>query len=820
MPSIPWDELASGITTPYASGVEPMHPNIDLPAIAPTPTEPFLCVDVDWGDGTVSHFGEIDRPTGSCQIRAKVLDIGPIRRAFAPDHSVQRTAATLVLENVSGEIGQRIRSAGWAAARLRFWIGFPELARADWQPIAGRFRIDTAPEITAERVTLQLVDDVTAATDQRIRLLDLTALRQHTISPDTVRTIHNGPSYTDADGEHFDWDFGTFRKMQVNYDGGWWLGESIFPKGPPPATFPDTDDGTKIPIPYGPTFAKPSFVWAGDLVAGRDSSLKQRQAPTNPCVAIVLGASRDASWMQPRFWCGRGHGDGAVCKHDDVRVYVERDGLLMPWLAHGPPSNASPSLETANSLWMGAYPDNGICTYIDVIEVPVDHGTEAPDPHQVADRASWWVAVLYVAAISWPGEKQAKAFGTWIQVLQKAIENDGVWIQFAGMCHNGAAGSYPRIDAARVAYHVLRYHTDGDPALLDDASFEEAGSSDLLRGTTCAGTIDTEVQALDVVNGIAKSHGIDLFYTRAGTVACHPPGFTTRDHLQRIPAAYHFDDYRDVLQGSFRVWQPTGDERNGYGTVFHIEGIREPLKKFLEEVEETAWDYATAADGYRRIDRTIDASWLDPIAIRFTDKEVVDEWSRAYRTPRWMAGFTLSLRGLRLDLRDLLRLTHWAGPTEEGERGWRDRLLRVEAVTVDWKRRAIDFECLDADYVTKLRPYILDDEELWKKLRGGPSTSVQLVSGDDHIECVGFDPEKIAAIGDILWIQGQYAGRVYAVHDARLYVIPVPDVDLVTSAFEIQAGRTSTGRPAIYGALAGDAGTYSDGTTGHQLTEA
>lgn len=794
-----------------------------LGANEPYVPEPFLYVHVAWGDGSESHWGEVDRPTGQFQIWGRLVDVGELPLLLSEEHLLQRVISSLTVEDLAGELGPRILDESWARARLTWFIGFPELARADYLQVSPPMRIDTPPEGAEGVFTLALID----------ALEDVTGFKFHL--PE-VRTMSDADSPTlrarlPADD--------TYHTTLPRYAANWDLQEQK----------------RKIPVAFGREMSKVAWAFANPWLAPEVVANDK-----NWYAILVLGTSRKAGWMKSHDW-------GFTPEGFPLDQFGDKDVELWIGGRRGERYSAPRVLGTAISrevLENDAYFDplpllvlnrpgtfrvtTGMYIRIEVIK----HFDPVPPPGADARPFTWHTAVMFVAfdANLYPSTTglydEDKEF---LERIRKG-DADGALLWRAPY---GAEGrvfyELNRVgwnsDPVSVARIILRHFTDGNGTAIDDASFDDAATAPEINGRTVAGSIAGKEAPYELLSELASSWLFDLFLSRDGKVKCRPMGLTHRDLTVEIPGALLVTDEHDIVAGSWNTRPAWGDERWGRANTLRVSGLKpETVVAYPDLDESYEYDSPKNTALGRQVERGANISWREQWA---TTSPIVSDALQKFGEPftvqRVLASFDTGLNVLVKERGQFLRVSHWAGIAEVAGQGWDQRLARIEGLTLKWQERTVGVEVVDFSEADSQRPWVLDSEIYWIRIRGlaGSLRGLRFSAGSATVETLGWACDTQPAItrptiGDILWtphaaaVGNRLAVKVIGVGEAKFDIAAPATANEDLWIWEVQRSHLTAPTNAefpgaypfgsdIYGRLCGADGLFSNGNPGYEIRE-
>lgn len=355
------------------------------------------------------------------------------------------------------------------------------------------------------------------------------------------------------------------------------------------------------------------------------------------------------------------------------------------------------------------------------------------------EGVKWWVWILVIGSrfsTKTDGEvRAAKEAAAWTErnVLDQPVP---VLIQWPG----GAEGSQaydteihrPWVashDPASVAQDIAFRYLDPAPTI-DAASFAEVRSvSDRdWRTTKLAGELTEGQTGAETFDAIGRCFGLDFWWASDGKLHVRTAQVSLRDIDQRIPAARTYDARWDILRDSWQETIPLASERWGIANTMRIEGTKEHGHEedmtWVGHEERQAWGRTLEAD--------IDLTWRD--RWRGASKADLPNLSRFHHRISFRAG----LQALELELGDYLRITHWAGVAEEG--GYRERLVRIEGITLDWSGKQTQIDAVDMGWVEEENPGFLDSEKHWvrfQRLQADGIHAVKPTASDTTLDLSG-----------------------------------------------------------------------------------
>lgn len=689
--------------------------------VAPV-AEPFLYVEVDWQDGTTSRWGEVDRPTADFQIHGRIVSVGELERGFTDDRLISRTTWSLAITDVGDELGSKLASGAWSRSRWSAWIGYPELPFADWQLIASGLRFDRAPvrpdSGTYECELIDALDDELGGDVQ---------LPRYELVSDAEWQAAAARAFSRCDPS-IATNTGTIART--------WEYARDFTTAP---RWSDSIAADEIPVPFGREFVTPLFAWGGE-----PSSIGATEALGYVHLGII-GASRNPDWMQSHFIDG-------TDPDNELQVWAFPKSAKSGTLRIVPPY---PVLGGRGNY----HPPNGLDISVQVVKL------------ESATNGTWYIAVL-LAVID--GTRLGGQFNAGLNAYLSKFRELAEFEYMRFLVPHGAesrfANEWSTIynpwphDAPAVALELIgRYGQDAGP-LIDEDSFADAATADGIAGTWVGGLIEKDGALRDVLERLCSTYRMDIYRSVDGKIRIRTQAATAKDLTERIPAAPTWTDDYDLT--AFRATPEIGDTRWGVANRFQLEGVRETAIALQRGILSRVFvdqDVEDSLDLGRPVERKVDVSWFPQL-----DGGNADWFVGALRElaalPYSIQRFKVEVDGglhlLEQDLGAWVRITHWAGPSATPGAGWTEKLCMVERVRLRWAERSVSVQLVNRDELDTEKPWVLDDEEIWKRLEPkSAAAAIALSAGSDIIQTSGW-----AAWSD----EGVEAGDLIEIYDTAI----------------------------------------------------
>lgn len=667
--------------------------------------EPFIHLILTLADGSEMHLSDIDRPVGrgreQAQLEGRVMDVSQVHRAYAEAKGLITSMVSVRLRNEDGALSHLFRDpdAGFMQVTVEIRVGFRHLPPSQYRPVGVGWSIARVESADASSVTLQLSErgDVHLGAVRRIPTLG-------DIRHDVARVA-----------------------AQATTDVGSPWPQSRLLLGR------DSED-VPCPVIFGRELAPLTpFVTVVDRYGAGDGYKISKAIGV-----FVLGASR-ASNAAPAQANLITEEDTPGPVHDGQRFR-----LLTPAGSAGFSRFLSYQAGSGRVPWVFAQVRRVSAT---------------------VDGATWWVWVLVLGSrydSTSPGEQQAALdAAAWVAGL---LDRDDLYAEWPA----GAEGQDPhpqeaavwwrgRHDPASIIMEIAqRYLVPSPVSLLDTVSFGQLSAMHPMRSwSSCrlAGEIRDGMTGAEIVDAIGRSHGLDFWWSTGGKLRVRPADITRHDLDQHIPGARRYSAEYDILRDTWQERVPLASERWGIANSFRVSGAKP------DAIEgDGTWDDWRAREDSERWGRILEAdmdmTWWDRRRRASDAASSVLNRAKLHRR----STFRASLYALELELGDYLRISHRAGLGEDG--GYRERLVRVEGVSLDWGGKQVEVSVVDMGWIepeteTPIQPPgMLDDERHWVRMQRLQADGIHRVSltkdskaavlhGDDWIRA-GLKP------GDIL----------------------------------------------------------------------
>lgn len=744
--------------------------------------EPFLHVIIRAPALGELHLSDIDRPVGTArdqvQLEGRVLELGAVSRRFAESRGLAQSVTSIRLRNDDRALDRLLLdpATGFLQAEVHVRVGFRTLPPALYRPVGAGWSISRVSEVDADSVVLELQDLATQ-------------------------------------------ELGVVREPPLLWEARMRIGEAIrstlVEKGWEGArdTHPDhslLESRLLESIPIGREPIAPV------LLAERKPKVRLWVEPVFRWAAFLVGHARDQYRAAARLDLTDADGEFLEESRKRLETDVWRDWGVFDWI--GAPDRPP-------EVW---------ATLRRVIIYDSDPYAEG--------RPAWYAWILIAGyTATWDpnpasAEYQAHLDRTlaWWDSRMADPQSKRVRLPHATAGPSASQAWEGRLDPASAAQYIAHWYLDPSPlGRLDPedmAEIREEYDGSRAMHDSFSGNLEPGTTGADLLDSIGRSWALDWWWSNEGRIRCRPAHVTKKDLLERIPAARVYDARWDILRGSWSERVPLASERWGYATQLRFTGGREIYSEKEQEGTGATWNRYGPVQG-RALEAEVHLTWWFPVAPAYPAAQL-----QVSSTFHHVVTFRAPLHALELELGDYLRVTHWAGVTEEG--GYRDRLLRVEGLTLDWAGHQVEVQAVDMGWIEEANPGVLDDESHWVRLQREQPDGRHMVLATQDARLVRLEgPDFLRAgirPGDFLVAVEPYAQESY-----RIAAVAAQDDGLLVTLEESwDRGSCETWRvershldppddPARYPAGARfytrladeETGTFRDGSPAYRLQD-
>jgi hypothetical protein len=718
-------------------------PSLTVEDVAvPTASEPVLILVVRWrlanGSFREECLSERDRLFGNRQAFGCIKELGDFRRGVSADNTMQRTTCIVLLSNVDGRFDRCLMDKEWVGATVSVRLGFAHLKPSEFSnPVD--FFIDRFEELKPGVVTMGLIDaiDDPLETNKLIkppRIENLYKVKWSG-SKEYERQFTNVPDWADG------WGYKGFADL---------VGVStIDPKITDKETRGFYDEevlNTLIPMPLGEdAFYRSPFTWVRHPIGAPGDGQY-----VNPVLVSVLGCSKnlkafgedDHAWSpgkDPILYARKGEWPKGTNK--EVPVFV-------PFYEPGNADSLFPS---------GFLPQYGAHARVRTVTVEdLDWSRENPDK----PKQFWRIAYLFVVLDSYIFDVRESTPSWYREQLLRSLAHlqnetyvrspEGAQGRNGNLPISGMPTEFNATPAGIIEY-LLRYFNGAGVPPITASMLRDLHESPSNRSAVVGAVIDKDTATVDAINGICRAHQIHLVYAPQRGGYMFVTDSPSPNDLAAIKSADDFDE-TSMVEDSFSLSTPVGDELHGFANRFKIKGLREPFDVLADLGED---NYYVSQDGlskmcWRVYDRELDLEYLAHFSIStrgglFSRLQAI---VARHTKQENVVTFATSLRGLGYEVGDFVNVSHGragapTNPDGSPSRGWHRRLCRIDAITYSWRQKKITFELVDRDEWSTRRTYYLDDERRWVFKRAPVNTAVTLTPGSSLVFCNNWVPSDV-----------------------------------------------------------------------------